>query len=406
MRVGGEVPLGRVGNGAVVETPHQFFDWVVVGKTDLAGRTGGDSVRASVLHLLDEVLVALLRESSALLGVQVHVVTPNLEGGTVSVVGELRAQVEVKAYFVVLKRNKWEVKTWVAVEEEDEWEEDSLGRTDTNGLGGHLTPRSLLGFIQVKLGVQTPPELVVLVNTLTANGQLNGLNSTLGRPATGEFDGTTSELEAGSGNEFNIHVTNQVAITSNSDGHATVVGRGTVDSLFDVFHRKVSVALVDRLEEGNLRVASQVDVLGTVRDKLHETTSHCKFLYYIPRFFFEIKLFRTAKFLHLNFLFLLYIMSQPEPKEEIPEEIDETEDEEYISEQFDEEDDLELEEGEFDDDEMDFDEGVDLGGLLGATLATEDGDTVCSALVTIGDQLATQNKILLKILSSLSKKDS
>jgi len=98
-------------------------------------------------------------------------------------------------------------------------------------------------------------------------------------------------------------------------------------------------------------------------------------------------------------------MSQPEPKEEIPEEIDETDDEEDISQPFDEEDDLELEEVEFDEDEMEFDEGIDLGGLLGATLATEDGDTVCSALVTIGDQLATQNKILLKILSSLSKKD-
>ena len=99
-------------------------------------------------------------------------------------------------------------------------------------------------------------------------------------------------------------------------------------------------------------------------------------------------------------------MSQPEPKEEIPEEIDETDDEEDISQPFDEEYDLELEEGEFDEDEMEFDEGIDLGGLLGATLATEDGDTVCSALVTIGDQLATQNKILLKILSSLSKKDN
>ena len=98
-------------------------------------------------------------------------------------------------------------------------------------------------------------------------------------------------------------------------------------------------------------------------------------------------------------------MSQPEPKEEIPEEIDETDDEEDISQPFDEEDDLELEEVEFDEDEMEFDEGIDLGGLLGATLATEDGDTVCSALVTIGDQLDTQNKILLKILSSLSKKD-
>jgi len=97
-------------------------------------------------------------------------------------------------------------------------------------------------------------------------------------------------------------------------------------------------------------------------------------------------------------------MSQPEPKEEIPEEIDETDDEEDISQPFDEEDDLELEEGEFDEDEMDFDEGIDLGGLLGATLATEDGDTVCSALVTIGDQLATQKKYYLKSYPPLAKK--
>ena len=405
MRVGGEVPLGRVGNGAVVEAPDQFLNWVVVGKADLAGSTGGDSVGTGVLNLFNKVFVTLLRKSATLLGVEVHVVAPHLECGTVSVVGELRAQVEVKAYLVVLKGNEWEVKSWVAVEEENQWEENSLCSTGTNGLGGHLTPRSLLGFIQVKLGVQTPPELVVLIDALTTDGQFDGLNSTLGRPATGEFDGTSSEFEAGSGNEFDIHVTNQVPVTSDSDGHTTVVGRGTVDSLFDVFHRKVSVALVDRLEEGDFWVTSQVDVLGTVRDKLHETTSHCEFLYYIPRFFFRVKVFRTAKFLHLNFLFLLYIMSQPEPKEEIPEEIDETDDEEDISQPFDEEDDLELEEVEFDEDEMEFDEGIDLGGLLGATLATEDGDTVCSALVTIGDQLATQNKILLKILSSLSKKD-
>jgi hypothetical protein len=34
------------------------------------------------------------------------------------------------------------------------------------------------------------------------------------------------------------------------------------------------VALVDRLEESNLRVTSQVDVLGAVSDELHETTGH------------------------------------------------------------------------------------------------------------------------------------
>ena len=113
-------------------------------------------------------------------------------------------------------------------------------------------------------------------------------------------------------------------------------------------------------------------------------------------------------------------MSSPVPAEEIPkeEEIEETEDEiedvVETDEEFDEGDDEFEDEEEYDGDEegmeMEFDDnydnGVDLAELLTATLATEDGDTVCSALVTIGEQLATQNKILLKMLSTLSKKDN
>ena len=106
-------------------------------------------------------------------------------------------------------------------------------------------------------------------------------------------------------------------------------------------------------------------------------------------------------------------MSSPVPTEEIikHEEVEETEDEiedvVETEEEFDDEEEFdEDEEGmemEFEDN---FDNGVDLAELLTATLATEDGDTVCTALVTIGEQLATQNKILLKMLSTLSKKDN
>lgn len=53
-------------------------------------------------------------------------------------------------------------------------------------------------------------------------------------------------------------------------------------------------------------------------------------------------------------------------------------------------------------------EGMDLGIDLGSILATEDGDTVCTALLdinhTIGEvarQIATANKILIKILSKM-----
>jgi hypothetical protein len=44
-----------------------------------------------------------------------------------------------------------------------------------------------------------------------------------------------------------------------------------------------------------------------------------------------------------------------------------------------------------------------MGGLLGSVLTTEDGDTVCSALVNISKQLEMQNRIMIKILSQLQK---
>ena len=98
-----------------------------------------------------------------------------------------------------------------------------------------------------------------------------------------------------------------------------------------------------------------------------------------------------------------------EPTEEI-------EDEEYGSETGSniEEDELTTVGGELPDiDELeneDFDEYMedepymmDMGGLLSSVLATEEGDTVCSALVNISRQMEVQNKILIKMLSHMQK---
>jgi len=146
---GGEVPQrgGNVTGRWVVEAPDKLLNWVVVGETLVGGGTGGDGVGASVLHLLDEVFVTLLREATTLFGVQVHVVRPHLEDSGIKVGGESGGQIEVDADFVVLERNQWQVQTWVAVEEEDEWQVHSV----TCDRGGHLSPVSLLRFIQVKL---------------------------------------------------------------------------------------------------------------------------------------------------------------------------------------------------------------------------------------------------------------
>ena len=265
--VSGEVPQGR-GRGGVGEAPHQFLDGVVVGQTDLLGGTSVDGVSTSVLHLLDQVFVTLLGEAATLFGVQVDVVGPHLEHGAVAVGGEVGRKVDVDAHFVVLKGDQGQVQTGVPVEEEEEGEVDSLAVDGS----GHLTVSGLLGLVQVKLGVQTPPLLVVLVDALATDGQFNVVDGTLGNPvAIGGGFGLGSRLI---GLQLDVHVTNQITVARNSDGHATGVGGGTVHGLFDVLHREVSVALVFGLEEGNFGVTGKVDVLGAVGDELHETTSH------------------------------------------------------------------------------------------------------------------------------------
>ena len=44
-----------------------------------------------------------------------------------------------------------------------------------------------------------------------------------------------------------------------------------------------------------------------------------------------------------------------------------------------------------------------MGNLLSSILATEDGDTVCSALVNISRNIEVQNKILIKMLAQMQK---
>ena len=53
------------------------------------------------------------------------------------------------------------------------------------------------------------------------------------------------------------------------------------------------------------------------------------------------------------------------------------------------------------DDMMFEDDGVDVATLMTSLLATDEGDTVCTALLGITQQLQMQNKILIKILSEM-----
>jgi len=266
---GGEVPQGVLVGGNVGEAPHELLDGVVVGEADLLGTGRGDGVGTGVLHLLDQVLVTLLGEAATLLGVEVHVVGPHLEGLGVEVGGEIGREVDVDAHLVVLEGDEGQVETGVAVEEEDEGQVHSVGGTR----GGHLTPSGLLGLIEVQLGVHAPPLLVVLVDALATDGKLNVVDGTLGDPVA-VVDGLGSRGVGSERLELDVHVTDEITVTGDGDGHAAGVGGSTVDGLLDVLHREVGVALVFRLEEGHLRVTGKVDILGTVSYELHETASH------------------------------------------------------------------------------------------------------------------------------------
>lgn len=71
----------------------------------------------------------------------------------------------------------------------------------------------------------------------------------------------------------------------------------------------------------------------------------------------------------------------------------------------DEEDDYYEEEDTEDEEEEEEEEDEDeLTELLANTLVTPEGDTLCGTLVRISDTLETQNKILIKLLSTLAKR--
>jgi len=169
--------------------------------------------------------------------------------------------------------------------------------------------------------------------------------------------------------------------------------------LFDVFHREVGVTLVHRLEECNLRVTSEIDILGAIGDELHEATSHCESFCTISRENnFGRNRNQVRNFDHDLFSDECKMSSRPEDEESV----EEIEEGEIVSVDEDGEE-VQGEDLDFGDDEdLDFgDDDINVVSLMSSLLATPDGDTVCSALVNLCYQLETQNKILIKMLSKM-----
>ena len=303
--VGGEVPHGvqvgtldrqgsADGDVGVGVAPDELLHGVVEGQADqlnvglgIGARAGTveDGVATGVLNLLNQVLVTLLGEAATLLSVQVHVVGPHLErGGGAEIQAVVAGQVKVQTHLVVLQSNQGQVQTGVAVEEEQQRDVHTVlgGAAQNAGEAGHLAPGQLISLIQEQLGVQAPPHLVVLINTLATDGQLNGGNRTLSQPA-GVVLSVVGGQVLGQGGQGHVHVADQVAVTGDGHGHATAGRRAAVGRLRNQLHREVGVTLVHRLEEGHLGLTRQIHILSTVSNELHKSTRHDFTWYYIPK---------------------------------------------------------------------------------------------------------------------------
>ena len=70
----------------------------------------------------------------------------------------------------------------------------------------------------------------------------------------------------------------EITVALDSAGDLLAEVRGAVKRVLDGLHGKVSVAPVYHFEKCDLRVTSQVNVLGAIGDELHQTTSS-HFLY-------------------------------------------------------------------------------------------------------------------------------
>ena len=307
-----------------LDNPDELLNGVVEVELDLVGR-GTDGLVTGELELLDEVLVGVLGHAPALVGVQEDVV--DVEGGsneglvvssddlaTLGGSGALEganrpqalvdgANVEVDLDLVVLKGDEGEGKAGVAAVPELEGHVEGglvegvagganlarggglagainiikRGVGNVSQLGGVSDHSKVAGALVHGEGELVPdvhPVTVLAVNALTTDLDLNlrdellageveptGINTVLVGTLHLLIDLGESDLQVGA--------VSQITVAGNGASDTATEVSLAVKSLLNGLHGKVGVAFVGNLPESNLGIASQVNVLGAIGDKLH-----------------------------------------------------------------------------------------------------------------------------------------
>jgi hypothetical protein len=318
-----------------LDNPDELLNGVVEVELDLVGR-GTDGLITSELELLDEVLVGVLGHTSALIGVEEHVVDVerggdeglvvgggDLDGGTGGVVEAGHspqalldgADIKVDLDLVVLKSDEGKSQTGVAAEPELKGDiEGGLGESVTGsanltrgvgiaraidvveggvgdeseltGVADHLEVSALLLGGHGKLVPDMHPVTVLAVDALATDLNLNLRDELLTgevKPTGIDAAGTRSVLKRLADlreSHLKVSAVSQITVTGDGAGHTATEVSLAVESLLDRLHGEVSVTLVGNLPESDLGVTRQVNVLSAIGDKLHKSSTHYKCLLY------------------------------------------------------------------------------------------------------------------------------
>ena len=305
-----------VNERVALDDPEKLLYRVVKVKLDFVRRRR-NRLCARVLYLLDEVLVALLGEAAALLRIKVDVVNIDRRGRKRSggeniwrtgqrlvVVAVLpRLKVDVDADFVVLEGNKRDRNTRVAAEPELERNVERLrGRATTrNARDRRLRRRASriksntrttlhedkimritddgvkyldVTGIRRELRPDLHPVTILAVNALAADLKLNLLDEAVTDVAEPpETFGRSVKINLGKYN-LNVRLVHKIGVAINYSRYTLVKVGLAVKRNLNSLDGEVRVALVKNLPERDLGVTRDVDVLCTIRYKLHKTATH------------------------------------------------------------------------------------------------------------------------------------
>ena len=315
--------------GITLHNPHKLLARVVKVQLELVGRAG-DGLSTSELQGLNEILVRDLGELATLVRVQVDVV--HIEGGgleirgshtvadCVVVAGNLRRHVpaeiaevvelEIDTHLVILQGNQGQSQPRVTAEPELQRDVESVSGGAVHllvgGVGlatgtviiarlttlhkqvgqhGHIANHlGIAGLLPRLLGELIPdvhPVAVVLIDTLSTNLNLHGLDKIVSHPVEPAELSTRAirRLQSHLGqSRLQIHAVDQITITLDGAGHTLAEARRAVERVLNGLHGKVRVATIHHLKEGNLGITRQIHILSTICNKLHQTATRHLFI--------------------------------------------------------------------------------------------------------------------------------